>query len=202
MFAVPQIIQLNNGLRIACDEYGDPGGRAGLLLPRLARLTKAGRRLRPGSARARPADHLAGSARASAFPAAQPGRTLRDWPPLVAELARRLAIDTFRVLAVSGGGPYAMATAWALPEQVQAAAIVSGAPPLANGVSSGELHYIYDWLISFKRRFPALVYRLFNAARPFVDAPPAALAGRALPARRLEGRWRSARLRRRLRRLL
>ena len=39
----------------------------------------------------------------------KPGRRLTDWANDVTELADRLAIKRFAVLAVSGGGPYAAA---------------------------------------------------------------------------------------------
>src|SRR5437764_526576 len=60
----------------------------------------------------------------------QPDRRLTDWPPLLNEIADRLAIDRFRILAISGGAPYAYASGWMLPERVEKIAVVSGAPPL------------------------------------------------------------------------
>lgn len=59
----------------------------------------------------------------------QPGRTLLDWPDDVSALADDLAIDRFGVLGVSGGGPYAAACAYALPDRVTAAALVSSIGP-------------------------------------------------------------------------
>jgi pimeloyl-ACP methyl ester carboxylesterase len=70
----------------------------------------------------------------------QANRRLIDWPELVEQLADHLRIDQFRVLAVSGGAPYAYATAWKIPERVRAVAIASGAPPLVDlGDYSGLL---------------------------------------------------------------
>ena len=42
------------------------------------------------------------------------GRRLVDWPPLVRELADFLGIDKFRIMAISGGAPYAYVAAWAI----------------------------------------------------------------------------------------
>src|SRR5437764_8999533 len=53
----------------------------------------------------------------------QPGRRLLDWPPVVREIARQLGFARFSVMAVSGGGPYALATAFALPECVEATVV-------------------------------------------------------------------------------
>src|SRR4051812_39008867 len=36
----------------------------------------------------------------------QPGRRLLDWPPLVRAMAHLLGIERFRIMAISGGGPY------------------------------------------------------------------------------------------------
>src|SRR5438132_13060742 len=62
----------------------------------------------------------------------QPDRKLTDWPRLVERIADHLDIGEFRMLAISGGAPYAYAAAAALPQRVRAIAIVGGAPPLAE----------------------------------------------------------------------
>jgi pimeloyl-ACP methyl ester carboxylesterase len=59
----------------------------------------------------------------------QPGRRILDWPHDVAELADALGLQKFAVAGHSGGGPYAMACAYALPERVTHAATLSGAGP-------------------------------------------------------------------------
>jgi pimeloyl-ACP methyl ester carboxylesterase len=56
-------------------------------------------------------------------------RTLLDHARDVLELARALRIERFAVLGESGGGPYALAIAHALPERVECAAIVCGLGP-------------------------------------------------------------------------
>ena len=53
------------------------------------------------------------------------GRSLASWAGDVAELMNALGIARFRVLAVSGGGPYALALAWALPDRVERVALLS-----------------------------------------------------------------------------
>src|SRR5712691_1427048 len=62
----------------------------------------------------------------------QPDRKLADWPRLVERIADHLGIRDFRILAISGGAPYAYATAAAMPERVRAIAIVGGAAPIAE----------------------------------------------------------------------
>jgi pimeloyl-ACP methyl ester carboxylesterase len=55
------------------------------------------------------------------------GRRLLDWPADVAEFADNLGIDRFSVVGVSGGGPYALACAFAIPNRLSACGIVAGA---------------------------------------------------------------------------
>lgn len=54
------------------------------------------------------------------------GRTIGDWADDVAQLAGRLAIERFSVLAISGGGPYGLALAAQLPDRVRTVGIVCG----------------------------------------------------------------------------
>lgn len=100
-----------------------------------------------------------------------PNRRLLDWPPLLEQIADRLEIEQFRILAVSGGGPYALATAWAMPQRVQAMSVVCGAPPLADAPDDAGLVIIYRWLLWIHRTQPALVRRMFWLARPFARIP-------------------------------
>jgi pimeloyl-ACP methyl ester carboxylesterase len=60
----------------------------------------------------------------------QPGRALADWSDDVACLADGLGLERFAVLGVSGGGPYALACAWRLPERVHACALVCPLGPI------------------------------------------------------------------------
>lgn len=100
------------------------------------------------------------------------GRRLTDWPPIVAEIARQLGLETFRVLGVSGGGPYALATAWALPERVQAVAFVCGAPPLDTDAELGQLLFVYRWMLRLYRKRPELLRIFFRVGRPFATIRP------------------------------
>ena len=59
----------------------------------------------------------------------QENRELLMMPDDIQQLVDALEIETFYVMGVSAGGPYTAATAYALPDRVQAAAIVSGAAP-------------------------------------------------------------------------
>ena len=53
-------------------------------------------------------------------------RTLLDWPDDVVELADSLGIGKFAVEGISGGGPYAAACAYKIPERLTSCGIISG----------------------------------------------------------------------------
>ena len=68
----------------------------------------------------------------------QRGRRLLDWPADVAALADALQIDRFAVLGISGGGPYAAACAFGIPERLTRVGIVCGMGPAgAPGAQDG-----------------------------------------------------------------
>jgi pimeloyl-ACP methyl ester carboxylesterase len=58
------------------------------------------------------------------------GRTIMDWPTDLAALTAMLNIDRFALIALSGGSPYLLACARAMPHRITRAAIVSGVGPL------------------------------------------------------------------------
>src|SRR3954470_7766338 len=123
-----KVVPLPDQGRLAFAEYGDPAGWPVIFChgwpssATMAELTDAAAREvgvriispdRPG---------ICGSG-----PVGQ--RTLLEWPPVAERLADHLGLTDFRMLAISGGAPYALAAAWALPNRVRAIAVVSGAPP-------------------------------------------------------------------------
>jgi len=132
-----QTLTLRGGRRLGYAEYGRPGGAPGFyfhghpgsrLEPKFAdeAATSAGVRV---IALDRPGYGL------SDF---QPGRTILDWPRDVAEAADLLELERFAVLGASGGGPYALACAHAIPERITRAGVISGAGPYgAPGVTAG-----------------------------------------------------------------
>jgi pimeloyl-ACP methyl ester carboxylesterase len=116
-------IRLGDGRALAYSEWGDLAGRPVILLhgmpgsrllcpdPEATRL--AGIRLitpdRPGYGGSDP----------------RPGRTRLTWVDDLSALMDRLAIDTCPVIGWSGGGPYALASAYRLPERVSSIALVA-----------------------------------------------------------------------------
>lgn len=167
-------LTLDDGRTLAYATFGDPGGPPvfvfhggigsrgfGLLFE--AAGSELGVRVvspdRPGYGRSDPL----------------PGRSLLDWPDDVAALAEALGVDRFAVLGVSGGGPYAAACAYALPERVTAAALVSSVGP-ASGPRALGLRLI----VRLARWLPWIaavpVRRTLERAR---TSPDAAIEARA-----------------------
>jgi pimeloyl-ACP methyl ester carboxylesterase len=164
-------VQLQEGGVIAFEEYGDASGLPVIFCHgwpssrTMARLTdEAARDLgiriispdRPG---------ISGSS-------LQPNRELRDWRPVVRQLVDHLGIGGFRVLGISGGAPYAYATAAAMPERVRAVAIVSGATPIVDLAHREGLLPLYRWMLALYGSRPQLLRRLFRLARPLLSVRP------------------------------
>lgn len=103
----------------------------------------------------------------------QTDRRLLDWPPMVRALAADFGFSRVAVLGVSGGGPYALACAWALRDVVSAASIVCGAPPIAELLHDGGLHPTYRFLLLLFRRRPEMVRAIFSRMRPLMLWPDA-----------------------------
>src|SRR4051794_9246177 len=98
----------------------------------------------------------------------QSGRLLTDWPSLLTEIADRLGIDRFRILAISGGAPYAYASGWMTPGRVEKISVVSGAPPLDQLDDLDGLLPIHRRMLALRTTRPGLLKSLFYLARPFV----------------------------------
>ncbi len=114
-----------------------------------------------------------------------PSRTVADWTADVADLARALDLDSFPVLGVSGGGPYAAACAAGL-SRVERAAIVCGLAPLES-VSLGDR---LPFLVA-KHARPLATLSLWSEGRSARKKPDEYLASLAAAAADTdEERWR------------
>jgi pimeloyl-ACP methyl ester carboxylesterase len=94
----------------------------------------------------------------------QPNRKLVDWPQIVGQLADHLRIEQFRILAISGGAPYAYAAAWEIPERVRSVGIASGAPPIVDLSDYSGLLSLYRRLLWLYSRSPQTLRALFFLA--------------------------------------
>ncbi len=103
-----------------------------------------------------------------------------SWPPILKELADHLGIGDFWMLAISGGAPYAYATAWEMPQRVRAIAIVSGAAPIVDLSDQSGLLKLYRWMLALYRTRPKLLRTLFYLARPLATFRMPIRCGRVL----------------------
>src|SRR5215471_6611986 len=161
------IVQLHGGAVVAFQEYGDavgapvifchgwPSSRTMAQLTDEAALSLGVRVISPD----RP-----GISDSSM----QRDRKLSDWPRVAEQFVDDLGIDEFRILAISGGAPYAYATVVAMPERVRAIAVVGGVIPFAELKEFKGLLPLYRWMLAFYRTRPQLLRRLFQLARPFL----------------------------------
>jgi len=104
-----------------------------------------------------------------------PGRRIADFPADLECLADRIGLGRFAVVGVSAGGPYAIATARALPDRAVAAAAVSSVSPLcAPHAGRWMPAHLRLGLRAMVRR-PDLVARAGTRAMRFAERRPDAL---------------------------
>jgi pimeloyl-ACP methyl ester carboxylesterase len=163
-----EVVKLESGATVALSEYGDPRGAPVFFCHgwpssrTMAELTHdaacdLGVRIispdRPGI-------------RDSHF---QADRRLLDWPPLLRALADHLEIARFGIFAISGGAPYAYASAWTMPDRVNKIAVASGAPHIAELKDHSGLLSLYKRMLALRTSRPTLLRTLFHVARPIAS---------------------------------
>jgi pimeloyl-ACP methyl ester carboxylesterase len=151
-----RILVLPDGRRVACAEYGDMSG-----LPVLALHGTPGSRLMFALA-----DRAARDRRIRLIAPERPGYGLSDYrrSENLAQIAEDLSavadayeLGRFAVIGVSGGGPYAVAAAAAMPDRISLLALVA---PIGE-VADGQLRL---------SRFQRLLFRRL-ARRPWATRP-------------------------------
>ncbi|WP_435771745.1 alpha/beta fold hydrolase [Nocardioides sp. SYSU DS0651] len=122
-------VAVRDGRRLSFAEYGAHRGPAIVWM----HGTPGARRQIPVDARAYAQEHgvrLIGIDRpgiGSSTPHVY--RSLLDWTDDLALLLDALAIDTLRVIGLSGGGPYALAAGAAMPDRVHGVGVLGGVAP-------------------------------------------------------------------------
>jgi pimeloyl-ACP methyl ester carboxylesterase len=135
-----QRITLRDGRALGFDDFGDPNGVPVLFFHGF------------GSSRVvrHPDDSIATELGARIIAVDRPGiglstrlpnRRITDWPRDVEELMDRLGIDRCAIVAWSGGGPYALACGWQMPERISVVGLISAPAPLSGVPGSSG----YTW---------------------------------------------------------
>jgi len=121
-------MRLADGRRLGYAEFGDPEG-APVIYFHGWPGARVEARLGDAAARANGVRLIAIDRPGMGLSTFQPHRELLDWPDDVVEAATTLGLNRFAVLGISGGGPYAAACAWKLPDRLTCAGIVSSLAP-------------------------------------------------------------------------
>jgi pimeloyl-ACP methyl ester carboxylesterase len=168
-------ITLKNGHILAYADYGDSRGKPAFFFHGT-----------PGSRYFRPPDEITSRLGVrlicvdrpgyggSTF---QPGRCILDWPKDIAQLADALGMHKFAVAGHSAGGPYVSASAYALPDRVIAAALLSGPGPVDTPNATQGMTAMNKLGLTVGRFIPWPLWRLLIWAiyRRRRDDPAAAM---------------------------
>lgn len=96
-----------------------------------------------------------------------PRRALLDWPADMVEVADALNIGCFSILGISGGSPYALACAAAIPSRLKRVGIISGLGSVEIPGALREMNFFNRSMLTLAARAPAaakvLVGRLARA---------------------------------------
>lgn len=177
-------VRLPDGRMLGYADYGDPGG-APVIYSHGWPSSRYQAKLLHDLAADRGLRIVAADRPGVGLSDPMPGRGFASWPQDVAHLADTLGIGRFRLLGTSGGGPYALATAAALPERVIAAAVLCGAPPFGDPADRADLHWTYRTLIGLKRLRRAVTPAVIAASRGMIgrgiDRAPMTWLLRSIP---------------------
>lgn len=176
-------LRRTDGRQLGFAEYGDPGGLAVLgfhgvpgtrfmFRPTATDAKRLGMRIiapdRPGYGLSEP----------------MPGRGLSDWLDDVEALLEHLNIDTFSLVGISGGGPFATCTAAHFGARVKALGLVSPMGPVAELYNSIELSKLQQrFFLQLPNREKLVKWGTSSANAVFRLAPEMSydLAVRTLP---------------------
>jgi pimeloyl-ACP methyl ester carboxylesterase len=150
-----QVLRLRDGRDLGYAEWGDPAGRPLMLFHGLP-----GSRLFAGlvheQAVAAGVRLIAPDRPGFGLSTRDPHRRITDWPDDVVELADHLGLERFPVSGISGGGPYAAACAWKMPDRLTRVGLISAVGPFeAPGATEGMLP-MNKLLFGPAERVPAL----------------------------------------------
>jgi len=121
-------LDLKDGRQLAYSEFGDPRGKPAFFFHGWpgARLQGA---ILDGSARTLGLRIFSPDRPGFGLSDFQTGRTILNWPEDLLELADDLDLETFSLLGLSGGAPYALACAYKIPHRLTSVGIISGIGP-------------------------------------------------------------------------
>jgi pimeloyl-ACP methyl ester carboxylesterase len=166
-----RVVPLGDGRAIGYREYGDFGG-----FPVVALHGTPGSRLKYAGGHD---GAIAGGLRVIALDrwgyglsSAKPDPALADYGRDVEVLADRLGLERFAVTGVSGGAPYAVATAAVLKERVSALALVSPVGVIDGPAGIATLSWFHTLCFQIAPTIPGLIGGSFQAYRAVLAVAP------------------------------
>jgi pimeloyl-ACP methyl ester carboxylesterase len=163
-----KFLPLKNGGRLAFVEYGDPNGEPVFFFHGWPSSRTMGE-LADKAARELNVRIISADRPGICDSSFQQNRQLLDWSDDLRQFADHLGIGQFRILAISGGAPYAYVSGLRMPDRVRGIAIVSGAVPFADLSDDRGLFPLYRWMMWFYRNQPGLLRASFRLVRPIIS---------------------------------
>lgn len=105
------------------------------------------------------------------------GRTLLDYPGDISELADCLGLEKFHLLGNSGGGPYAAACAYSIPDRLLGTTIVAGLSPMDDPRTHVGMRKMNQFLLTVGRRFPLVLDLMMKMTRKMAQNPDQMMKG-------------------------
>lgn len=161
-------IRLPDGRKIGFAEYGDLDGRP-LIFFHGWPSCRYQARLLHDAAKNRGVRVVAPDRPGVGLSDPLPGRGFSTISGDIAGLTDLLGFERFDLLGVSGGGPYALATAASIAPRITATAVVCGAPPLSNLADRLHLHWMYRILARLDRLRRHVVPGMLRFSQWMVD---------------------------------
>lgn len=97
--------------------------------------------------------------------------SLLSWADDIRELADHLNINKFSIISHSGGAPFAMACAWAIPERIKNVAIVSGLAPTTMAAANVGLKRGLRIINLLMRNVPGISWLFMTLHRSMLSRP-------------------------------
>jgi pimeloyl-ACP methyl ester carboxylesterase len=135
-------IALADGRLLGFDDVGDPDGTPVLYFHGFG-STRLIRHPDDGIARRLGIRLLAVDRPGIGLSSSRPARRLLDFPRDTEQLADRLGLERFGIVAWSGGGPYALACAWSLGARVTQIGLISTPAALAGTAAADYAHRMH-----------------------------------------------------------
>ena len=154
MIPTPHVVRV--GVRdVGVYEYGDPAGYAVMTFHGIP-ASGAGFAWADGPASARGLRVIAPDRPGVGLSSPVKRWRVADYPSMVAALADELGVGRFAVWGYSGGGPYAVATAAALPDRVSALAVCAGMGEVGGWATENDFESTDRQMMKLTRFSPPL----------------------------------------------